>query len=418
MDSDVFSAKIEKLSENNFHAWKQKIKHLLALKDLSEFIEESSPTDGADTATWKRKDRKAQAIIGLTLSDDILENVREVTSTKDMWQRICDVFERHTLLNKLSARRKFYTALKAESESALQFSNRIRQLASTLKSMKVTVDESEMAMALLNGLPETYDSLISALDALHGEEDDLRLDYVKSRVIQEEQRIENRIGQTHAKSEASALLTNQRPSRRERPKCNFCGKLGHIESKCWKKYPHLNPHNKNPTPKNNPAAFVAEEDDTQVVCLLANHFKYSTDTSTFDKSKNWFIDSGCSNHMTHDKSLFSSYTEISKPSSVELGNGNKTPIHGTGTVQVRIQVNETSKLCILTDAHYVPKLGYNLVSVPTLDKEAYQLRSQTRSVISTSKGVFSQQAACSVTCTSLTSAPVPILIPKPLWHPR
>ena len=79
MDSESFSSKIEKLSENNFHAWKQKIKHLLALKDLSEFIEESSPSDDTDSATWKRKDRKAQAIIGLTLSDDILENVREVT---------------------------------------------------------------------------------------------------------------------------------------------------------------------------------------------------------------------------------------------------------------------------------------------------------------------------------------------------
>ena len=245
MDSESFSSKIEKLGESNFHAWKQKIEHLLALKDLSDFIEESSPPDGADKAAWKKKDRKAQAVIGLTLSDDLLENVRDVASTKDMWQKICDIFERHTLLNKLSARKKFYTALKGENESAPQFSNRIRQLASTLKSMKVTVDESEMAMALLNGLPEAYDPLISALDALHGEENDLKFDYVKSRVLQEEQRIGNRIGQVNARSEAAALLTAQRPPRKERPKCGFCGKPGHIDPKFWKKYPHLNPHNKN-----------------------------------------------------------------------------------------------------------------------------------------------------------------------------
>ena len=38
MESDSMSNKIDKLNVNNFHAWKQKIQHLLALKDLSEFI--------------------------------------------------------------------------------------------------------------------------------------------------------------------------------------------------------------------------------------------------------------------------------------------------------------------------------------------------------------------------------------------
>ncbi len=38
----------------------------------------------AKITQWKRRDRKAQAIIGLTLSDDLLENVREVKSAKEM----------------------------------------------------------------------------------------------------------------------------------------------------------------------------------------------------------------------------------------------------------------------------------------------------------------------------------------------
>ena len=43
-----------------------------------------------------------------------------------------------------------------DNESVMQFSNRVLQLASTLKSMDVTVDESETSMTLLNGLPEEY----------------------------------------------------------------------------------------------------------------------------------------------------------------------------------------------------------------------------------------------------------------------
>ena len=56
------------------------------------------------------------------------------------------------------------------AESVFKFANRIHQLASTLKSMNVITSESEMAMALLNGLPDEYNALISALDAI--DEDD------------------------------------------------------------------------------------------------------------------------------------------------------------------------------------------------------------------------------------------------------
>ena len=76
-----------------------------------------------------------------------------------------DVFERHTLLNKLSARRRLYTATMEHGEKMLTYLNRVKQLAATLKSMGVAIDDQELAMAALNGLPSTYESLIVALDA-------------------------------------------------------------------------------------------------------------------------------------------------------------------------------------------------------------------------------------------------------------
>ena len=114
----------------------------------------------------REKGRKAQALVDLSLSDHILESTREVKSCYEMWKIICDIFEHHTLLNKLSARCKFYSGLKDDNESVLIFFNRIRQLASTLKSMSVEIGGSKIPMALLNGLREEYSSLISALDAL------------------------------------------------------------------------------------------------------------------------------------------------------------------------------------------------------------------------------------------------------------
>lgn len=339
MDGDSSSsAKIDKLNHSNYHFWKIRVQHVLTLKDLENFLEEDPPHENEsrpeELYQWKKHDKKAQAIIGLTLSDDLLENVREVETTKEMWLAIKNVFERHTLLNKLSARKKFYTATMLKNESVLQFSNRIRQLAATLKSMNVSISESEMAMALLNGLPEEYNALISALDAIDEDETKLKFEFIKSRIMQEEQRISMRTKFAQEKSETTALLTNQQDSngrnQRRRPYCNFCKRLGHIESKCWTKFPHLNPRNKNNS--DTKTAFIANQgDEDPVVCLMAKY----TNSSEEINSEKWFVDSGCSNHMTFNKSSFSSYTPA-HPSSVELGNSKTLQVVGKGTICCRI----------------------------------------------------------------------------------
>ena len=61
-------------------------------------------------------------------------------------------------------------------------------MVATLKSMSVTLEDSEMLIALLNGLPDRFDSLISALDASHTDDKHLTFELVQSRCLQEEQR--------------------------------------------------------------------------------------------------------------------------------------------------------------------------------------------------------------------------------------
>jgi len=165
--------------------------------------------------------------------------------------------------------------------------------------------------------------------------------------MQEEQRIAMRAKSAQEKSESAALLTNQSDSagrnQRRRPFCNHCKRLGHIEPKCWTKFPHLNPRSKQNS--DSKTAFIANHgDDDPVVCLMA---KYEN-SSENENSGKWFVDSGCSNHMTFDKSLFSSYTS-SHPSVVELGNNKTLQVVGRGTVQINIIVNGKCVKCILNN---------------------------------------------------------------------
>ena len=274
METDT---RIEKLNNSNYFSWKIRIQHLLTLKDLENFLEDDPPSseepNSGTIASWYKKDKKAQAVIGLNLSNDLLENVRDVTTTKERWNAIKNVFERHTLLNKLSAHKRFFTATMSTDESVLQFSNRIRQLSSTLKSMDVIISESEMAIALLNGLPEEYNALITALDAIDEDETKLNFEFIKSRVIQEEQRIRMRTSWAQAKSETAALLTTRSASsslsgghqRRRSYYCNFCKHPGHTESRCWAKFPHLDPSRNNQS-SSKPALKVNQSDEDPVVC--------------------------------------------------------------------------------------------------------------------------------------------------------
>ena len=146
-----------------------------------------------------------------------------------MWTLICEIYEKHTLLNKLAARRRFYTAVMHDGEKVLSFAGRIRQLAAFLKSMEVTIDDQEMAMALLNGLPDRFDSLISALDALGNDDKLFTFEFVKSRCVQEEQRHTQRDIDAHNMSETDALLTSLHA---EAEVCKHCGR--HSDSnKCY-----------------------------------------------------------------------------------------------------------------------------------------------------------------------------------------
>eukprot|EP00171_Calliarthron_tuberculosum_P010547 IDg10547t1 len=74
------------------------------------------------------------------------------------------------------------------NENILVYINHVRQMASVLESIGVLIDDKELAMAVLNGLPEHYQPIITALDAIGDERDSFTLEKVRSRLLQEEKK--------------------------------------------------------------------------------------------------------------------------------------------------------------------------------------------------------------------------------------
>nr|GEY91111.1 retrovirus-related Pol polyprotein from transposon TNT 1-94 [Tanacetum cinerariifolium] len=102
-------------------------------------------------------------------------------------------------------------------------------------------------------------------------------------------------------------------------------------------------------------AKFAEENDEE-------EFSFMTSSNLIESANEvWYVDSGCSNHMTGDHSKFKSLDESVK-SQVRLGDNKQLHIEGQGTAFV-MKVNHTKQI---KDVHFAPSLAHNLISVGQL----------------------------------------------------
>lgn len=83
----------------------------------------------------------------------------------------------------------------------------------------------------------------------------------------------------------------------------------------------------------------------------------------------WLIDSGCSNHMSGDRSLFKSL-EVTPQHNICLGDDNLLQVEGVGTVILHAN---SRKNHILTNVLFVPKLAHILLSVGQLMNTGYKV---------------------------------------------
>ncbi len=429
MDSGTASIKIEKLNENNFHIWKVKIRMILSIRELENHIDDTnSPAETEPGyAEWLRNDSKARAFIGLSLSDNHLEKVQHALTAKDMWTCICDIYEKHTLLNQLTARRRFYTASMKESDKVLDFSARVRLHAASLKSMGNEVTDQDMAMTFLSGLPNRFDVLISALDAMSVDEQKFTFDFVVGRCQQEEQRHVDRDQKSIAKSEAAALLARKGKSKGD---CIHCGKHND-SSKCWKKFPHLAPEGQ--PYKTKYIALLSQQnleddsDDSEVVCLLGKTRGSASLTSTATKDEQWILDSGCSAHLCHNRTAFMTYSTV-KHRPVDLGANHTTMIVGQGDIPLNINVGGQMKQCVIKNVQHVPGLKYQLLSVSCMAKNdintefnesgANLCRRSDGRVIATGSATDSGLYVLNMDSTNLITSEFSLLASLQTWNER
>jgi len=352
--------KIDKLTETNSHEWRQRIKMVLALRDLDDMLDEDGKPTDAETrelAVWKHRNTKASAIIALTLGSEQLEHVSGCKTTAEMWSQLQGVFQRKSLMNKMKARREFYTVEMIVGDSMLGYINSVRNLGENLKAMGGEVTETAVAMSVLNGLTSKYENLLVALDAKG--EDELRLDFVKSRLLQEERRQAEKSPATKRIGDMALVGANYRGQGRRgdfsKIECYYCHKFRHISHDC----PELKAKKQR---QDKVAAIAADDgsDSDDAICLVGN----AADTN--DISKSWLVDSAASARMCWMRRCFDDYHTTTRRSGT-MGDKGSVATVGVGTVVLNVIAHGKTRKIKLKKVLHVPTMGFSLMSVGMME---------------------------------------------------
>ena len=340
------------LKSGNYPTWKIQMKMALLKENLwnivngSEILPENNEQD-AQGKFNRRKDR-ALATIVLAVDPSLLYLIGEPEDPKTVWEALQGQFQKKTWANKLSLRRKLYGLKLVEGRSVQEHCKEMIELFNELAVVGDPVEEEDRVVHLLASLPDSYDMLVTALEA---NAEVPKMETVVERLLHEERKHTSKTN-----VEETGLYTQ---SASKGPMCYKCRKFGHIKRNC--------PQSKKPSKSGQQIkgkgekAHVVEEKN---VDLLAEHTALASKAEKTDK---WIIDSGATSHMCNSKEKFVELKTID-PIKVTLGDGHALNAVGIGKVLLDIEDGIRSRKCNLHDVLYVPDLAYNLLSVSRAGK--------------------------------------------------
>ncbi|KAH7437899.1 hypothetical protein KP509_05G094300 [Ceratopteris richardii] len=143
--------------------------------------------------------------------------------------------------------------------------------------------------------------------------------------------------------------------------CYHCGKVGQYASDCWLKNGRPNGGN-----QKNQSNYASTSSEGSKDTLLAMRHEYR---SSCEDDKKWYIDSGCSNHMSCQGSLFANLQVPSGKGCVGTGDDTQHMIEHIGD----IRLGDTSRAKALSNVLHVPTISKNLISVGQMVEKGYHV---------------------------------------------
>ncbi|CAJ2663689.1 unnamed protein product [Trifolium pratense] len=146
----------------NFGLWQRRVKDLLAQQSLQKALRETKPAD-MDDIDWTEMKEKAAGLIRLCVSDEVMHHILDLTTPKEVWDKLESQYMEKSLMNKLYAKKRLYSLKMEEGSNLQQHVNVFQNILTDLTRLGVQMDDEDKAIILLCSLPESYDHLVTTL---------------------------------------------------------------------------------------------------------------------------------------------------------------------------------------------------------------------------------------------------------------
>ncbi|XP_020250603.1 uncharacterized protein LOC109827988 [Asparagus officinalis] len=354
------------------------------------FIDNAPVEPDQELRDKRKKDAKALYIIQQSLDDEVFPRIAAASTAKEAWSTLKQEYlgDKKVIAVRLqSLRREFETSQMKEKETVQEYLSRVSSTVQQMRSYGEEIKSQQVVSKVLRSLTNKYDHVVTAIE----ESKDMET-YTFDELMGSLQAHEERHSKGDDKKEEKAFHVKGESSNKEKPyqnygrgrgrggyrgrgrgrgqsndgreesskrnykgpiKCYYCNKPGHKEASCWKK-----DEDKEKGKQEQKSNYAEQEN-----LFLAQH--------NCDKAGDtvWYVDSGCSNHMTSSRTMFQNLDD-SKKSVVRLGDGKQLTVEGLGTI---VFSTEQGKSKLLHNVQYVPKLAHNLLSVGQLVCGGYKV---------------------------------------------
>jgi len=226
----------------NYSIWKVYMEAELVQKDLWDYVDGSitRPTGSANSKAVKSflsKSRHARATIIKHLDPSQYPHC-EPADPVEIWKKLEMIHVARGFGTRQAMMRRFINMRWSDDQTMEKWISEIRHQANRLKSLEADVTDQWIILALTNGLPARFDSLVESLDSVTP--DALTLDYVVTRLLNA-----NAIHRTDAKAHdeggggaMAVKLKNWRSGSGGQSgdsssvRCHNCRGFGHYRKEC------------------------------------------------------------------------------------------------------------------------------------------------------------------------------------------
>ncbi|CAM8925998.1 unnamed protein product [Rhodiola kirilowii] len=369
---------------SDFSMWKMRMKASLVKEKCYRAVTKEWIALTSDQQKIGMKEL-AYSEIMMRLIDNVSREVMHHSEPKTLWDELDKMYLVKSLPNRISLQTKLFTFMMDVSMSLQENLDIFLKLTQDLKKCKDEIKEEHLYVILLNSIPSQFDTLRDVIQygseevtvskiiqAITSKNDSLKVFKTKNGVKTE---VKSEVMMFKGKNKFKPKKKNHngpqnnndshgknsldKPSqsyfqRNTLVKCNYCGKLGHYASSCYKIIEDKK--NKEKDNQQSGQSNICENDpqyENELFLMSGNH-----------EDDSWILDSSCTMHATPHKHLFSSL-KLCEGGEVMLGDHTSLKIKGIGSVPLRMF---DGVVRTLQNVRWVPHLRRIVMSESALDK--------------------------------------------------